>query len=113
MSRIAYDNKLSFRPGAMELPRAHQRADYVVPPLNDHGRNVANLVNVFEQVIVGLEERIVYEVMRFDARKRKRLVRLAEIINQLLIGYEFQCAAFPDAPSSRGFQTNRFIIACQ
>src|SRR5215470_11530821 len=110
MSRIAYDNKLSFRPGAMELPRAHHRADYVVPPLNDHGRNVANLVNIFEQVIVGLEKRVVYEVMRFDARKRKRLMRLAEIINQILIRYQLRCAALPAAPCPRSFQPDGFIL---
>src|SRR5215510_3702813 len=113
MSRIADDNKLRLRPSAMEFPRAHHRADYVVPPLNDHGRNVANLVNIFEQVIVGLEKRIVHEVMRFDARKRKRLVRLAEIINQTLVGYQLQCAALPDAPCPRGFQTNGFIFASE
>src|SRR5215470_12274361 len=110
MARIANDNKLSLRPSAMEFPRAHHRADYVVPPLNDHGRNVANLVNIFEQVIVGIEKRIVYEVMRFDARKWKRLARLAEIINQILIRYELRCAALPDAPGSRSLQTNGFIF---
>src|SRR5215510_5515703 len=101
MSRIADDNKLRLWPGAMEFPRAHHRADHVVPPLNDHGRNVANLVNIFEQVIIGLEKRIVYEVMRFDARKWKRLARIAEIINQILIRYQLRRAALPDAPGSR------------
>src|SRR5262247_2653702 len=113
MARIANDYKLRLRPGAMERPRAHDRADYVVPPLNDHGRNVANLVHIFEQVIVGLEKRIVYEVMRFDARKRNGLVRLAEIINQTLIRYQLQCAALPDAPCPRSFQTNGFIFASE
>src|SRR5215475_3653729 len=106
MSRIADDNKLRLRPGAMQRPRAHHRADYVVPPLNDHGGNMANPVDIFEKVIVGLEKRIVNEVMRFDARKRKRLVRLAEVINQILIGYQLRRAALPGAPCSRSFQTN-------
>src|SRR5215467_10725691 len=111
MSRIADDNKLRLRPSALEFPRAHHRADYVVPPLNDHGGNVANLVDIFEQVIVGLEKRIVYEVMRFDARKWKRFARFAEIINQILIRYQLRCAALPGAPGSRSFQTNGFIFA--
>src|SRR5215467_14638447 len=98
MSRIADDNKLRLRPSAMERPRAHHRTDYVVPPLNDHGGNMANLVDIFEQVIVGLEKRI-------------GLVRLAEIINQTLIRYQLQCAALPDAPCPRSFQTNGFIFA--
>src|SRR5215470_20381105 len=110
MSRVADDNKLRLRPSAVEFPGAHHRADYVVPPLNDHGGNVANFVNIFEQVIVGLEKRIIYEVMRFDARKWKRLARLAEIINQILIRYELRCAALPDAPGSRSLQTNGFIF---
>src|SRR5215510_14747546 len=88
MARVRDDDKLRLRPGAMELPRAHHRADYVVPPLNDHGGNVAYLVDTFEQVIVGLEECVVREIMHFNAGERKRLERLAEIINQLLIGYE-------------------------
>src|SRR5215475_3788141 len=111
MSRIADDNKLRLRPGAMEFPRAHHRADHVVPPLNDHGGNVANLVHIFEQVIVGLEKRIVHEVMRFDARKWKRLARIAELINQILIRYQLRCASLPGAPGSRSFQTNGFIFA--
>src|SRR5262245_54958267 len=111
MSRIADDNKLRLRPGAMEFLRAHHRTDYVVPPLNDHGGDVANFVDIFEQVIVGLEKRIVYEVMRFDARKWKRLARLAEIINQILVRYQLRRAALPDAPGSRSFQTNGFIFA--
>src|SRR5215831_4959924 len=113
MARIANDNKLSLRPSAMEFPRAHHRADYVVPPLNDHGGDVANLVDIFEQVIVGLEKRIVYEVMRFDARKRNGLVRLAEVINQTLIRYQLQRAALPDAPCPRGFRTDGFIFASE
>src|SRR5688572_19808329 len=113
MARVRNDYKLRLRPGAMEIPRAHHRAYYVVPPLNYHGGNVTNLVDVFEQVILGLEKGVVYEVMRLDARKRKRLVRLAEIINQTLIGYQLQCAAFPDAPCPRSFQTNRFLFASE
>src|SRR5262249_74863 len=69
MSRGANHYKLRRWPGAMERPRAHHWADYVVPSLNDHNRNVANLVNIFQQIIVGLEKCIIDEVMRFDARK--------------------------------------------
>src|SRR5262245_15158027 len=111
MARIRNDYELRFGPGAMEFPRAHHRADHVVPPLNDHGGNVANIVDIFQQVIVGLEKRFFHEVMRFDARNRNRLVWLAEVINQTLIGYQLQCAALPDAPCPRGFQTNGFIFA--
>src|SRR5499426_4731870 len=113
MARVRNDYKLRLGPGPVKIPRAHHRADDVVPPLNDHGGNVANPVDIFEQVIVGLEKRIVNEVMRFDARKWKRLARIAEIINQILIRYQLRCAALPDAPGSRGFQTNGFIFASE
>src|SRR5215468_10015005 len=98
MARVRNDYKLRLGPGAMERPRAHHRADYVIPSLNDHRGNVANLLYIFEQVIFGLEKRIVYEVMRFDARNRNGLMGLAEIINQTLIRYQLQGAALPDAP---------------
>ena len=94
MSGVGRDMQLGLWPDAVQFPRAHHRTHHVVPTLNDHPRKVANGADIFDQVIVGLKETIVHEVMAFDARQRQSPFRLSEFIDQLLIGKEFGRAAF-------------------
>ena len=54
----------------MKVPRTHDRTNDVVATLDDDGRDVPNLSNVLNQIVVSIEEGIVYEVMAFDPSER-------------------------------------------
>lgn len=60
--------EISFRPGAVQVPGAHDRTNDVVPALNNHGRDVPDLANVIDEVIVAIEENVVDEVVTLDSR---------------------------------------------
>ena len=47
---VRHDDQLCFRPGAMEVPGALDRADDIVAALDDDARDVADAVDLFEEL---------------------------------------------------------------
>ena len=41
---------------------------------------------LFDQVVVGFEEAVVYEVVTLDSRQRNRHLRFCKFVDQFLIG---------------------------
>lgn len=80
----------------MKLPGAHDRTNNIVAALNNHGRNVSNLADVINQVIISVEENVVDEVMALDPGQGQRRVRLGIVLHQIGIGKKFGSTAFPD-----------------
>ena len=85
MTGVGNDLSSRFRPGAMQIPGIRHGTDNVVPTLHDHSRYFSNPTDVFQQVIVCLEEAIVHEVVAFDSRQRDRGFRFTKFVDQLLI----------------------------
>ena len=85
MAGVGNDFESRFRPGAMQIPGIRQRTNNVVPALHDHSRYFSNPVDVFQQVIVSIEEAIVHEVVAFDSRQRDRGFGFTKFVDQLLI----------------------------
>src|SRR6185436_4984281 len=67
MAGIRNDTQVSFRPRSVKFPRTHDRTHNVVTALNDDARYVPNLFDVINQVVVGFEEDIIYEVVTLDS----------------------------------------------
>ena len=85
MPCVRNDIECCFWPGPMQLPRAHQRTNNVVPAMNNHRGEAANSIDMFKQVVVSFEEAVVREVVTFYARQGDRLLGFAEFVNQFLI----------------------------
>ena len=68
MPRVRHDDELGLRPGPVEGPGALQRADDVVTPLDDDGRDVADAVDVLEELAFA-QEALVDEIMALDPGK--------------------------------------------
>ncbi len=96
------DGELRLGPRAMQRPRALHRADDVVASLDDHRGDVANRIDVVEELRFLLEEALVDEVVRFDARERERVVVLVVLRDELVVLEEEARARFPHAPCLRG-----------
>src|SRR5262249_1865307 len=71
VARVRHDAKVRLGPGAMQIPRALDRADHVVAALHDHGGDVANARDLVDELILTLEKAAVHEVVTFDARERE------------------------------------------
>src|SRR4051812_7994091 len=97
----------------MQLPSTHHRADDIIATLHNDSRNVANLSDVFDEVVVRLEEGIVHEVVAFYARKCHRKLRLCKLLYHCVIEEELRCASLPDAPGARSLKPHLLVIARQ
>ena len=62
------DIQRCFGPGAVQIPGVHDRTNDVVATVNDYRWNVSNTIDVVEQVVVGLEETVIDEVMTLNPR---------------------------------------------
>src|SRR5437879_2275482 len=81
MTSIGDDVELGLRPSPMEIPGTHHRANNIVPPLDDYARNVANLFNILDYVIVSFEETGVDEVVALHPRDCQGDVWLSKVID--------------------------------
>src|SRR5436853_3170021 len=97
----------------MQLPCAHHRADDIIATLHDDTRNVANFPDVFDEVVVRLEEGIVHEVVTFYARKCHSELRLCKLLYHCVIEEELRRASLPDAPCARSLKPYLLVIARQ
>src|ERR1051325_1702141 len=110
MAGIRNNFQLRLRPGAMELPGAHDRANNVVTTLHDDTRNSADTADVFDQIIVGWEEGVVHEVVAFDACEGEGELRLGKFFDHCRIEEKFRSAALPNTPGARRLQSHCGII---
>src|SRR3546814_2942155 len=63
MAGVLHDAQVGLGPGAVQIPRTTQRADHVVAALHDYGGNVADAIDVAQQLVVVREETAVDEVV--------------------------------------------------
>ena len=62
----------------MQIPGARDRTDNIIAALNNDAGNMPDAADIFNQIIVGREERVVHEVVTFDARESERKLRVAQ-----------------------------------
>ena len=74
MAREGNQPKVCLLPTLRQPPRRQRRTDHVEPTLNDHRRNMLDLVAVAQDLAVFLEEGLVQEVMVFQPGKRPGIV---------------------------------------
>src|SRR4029079_9430670 len=113
MPGIGNNLQLRLGPGAMKLPGAHYRTNNVVPALNDDARNSADTADVLDQIIVGREERVVHEVVAFNASEGQGELSVGKFFDHCRIEEGFRGAALPNAPGARRFQSNRRVVTGQ
>ena len=90
------DHQLRLRPGLVQVPRIGDRADHVVAPVHDHAGDVGDAVGIAQQLVVGIEEPLVDEVMVLDARESQRELRIAMTARVIIRYAQVTGAAFPD-----------------
>ena len=83
----------------MERPRTGRRADDVVAALHDHGRDVTDAPDVTQQLVVGLEEAAVLEVVCLDASERQRELVLFIVGDHGGVLDEFARRTLPAGPT--------------
>ena len=67
MTGIGHDYQFRLGKSTVQVPCRRRRTDDIVASLDDDRRNIADLVYILDQIIFGREERVVHEVMTFDA----------------------------------------------
>src|SRR5215467_11619228 len=72
MTGIVYELKIGLRPRAVQIPSTTNRTDDVISTLNDNRGNLANSVQIVQELAVPTEEAAVNKVMTFNARQRAR-----------------------------------------
>src|SRR5579863_3465537 len=98
MPAIWSDNELSFGPSAMERPSAFHGTYHIVATLHNHSGDVSNPRSVAQQLVVRIEESLIYEVVRFNARESQSELILSIVVGESGIWEEFGGSAFPRAP---------------
>src|SRR5438876_1631705 len=86
---IGRNVQLGLGPGAMKFPRTHHRTNDVVATLHDYPRDVTNLADILDQIIVRVEEGVVHEVMAFDAREGQGELRVGKLFDGFVIKEKF------------------------
>jgi hypothetical protein len=67
MSAIGNELKVGFWPCAMEIPSRGCRADYIVAALHNYSGDMADEIDVIEQLILVGKETLVYKVVTLNA----------------------------------------------
>ncbi len=84
----------------MQIPRAFHWANHVVASLDDHGRDVSNAADLFDELVVGAQETAIHEVVTLDPRERRRVGVLLKLGDVTCIHSQKTRRAFPDRPGS-------------
>ena len=77
--------------------------------MHDHAGNVLQPMRVGNQLVVGVEEAAIDEIVALDAREGEGVVILGEAAHPLGVGQQRQRLAFPGAPGPRGFELHGWI----
>ena len=76
---IGDETEVGFRPGPVQVPGSSHRGAHVVTPLDDDRRNMADLVDVFQQLPVAFKETAIDEGVAFDTDDGQGGVIFAEM----------------------------------
>ncbi|MNI53477.1 hypothetical protein D3C73_1083120 [compost metagenome] len=97
MASLADDLQFAVRPVLVQLPRVIDRADRVIATVDDHAWQVGDLVHVADQLVF-FEERVVDEVVAFDAGDRQCTLRLGESLDHHRVRTQRRNPPFPGGP---------------
>ena len=86
----------------MQVPGGDGGCADVVAALDDHARNLLQLVGVTQQLVVGVEETGIDEIMVLDAREGEREMLIGVARRVRLVRQQGDGAAFPHAPRLGG-----------
>ena len=86
MAAIRSYDQIRLRPGAVKRPGALHGANYIITPLDDNARNVTNLVNIAQKLIIRIEESVVNEVVDLDPGKGQGKFIFFVVSNELRLG---------------------------
>jgi hypothetical protein len=78
VASVGDDAQARFRPRAGKVVGGLDRRHHVVAAMHDHAGNRAQTVRILDQLIVGVEEAAIDEIVALDARKGERVVVLRE-----------------------------------
>ncbi len=84
MAAVRSYDQIRFRPGAVECPGAFHGAYYIISPLNDNARDMANPMGIAQKLIIRIEESAINEVVNFYAGEGEGKLVL------LIVAYEFR-----------------------
>jgi len=101
---IGDDAQGRFRPSAGEIVGDLDRRHHVVTAMHDHAGDVPQPMRVGNQLIVGMEEAAIDEVVALDAGEGQRVVVFGEAAYPLGVGKQRKCLAFPGAPGPGGIE---------
>ena len=100
MAGIGNHDEPRFGPGISQIVGGGNRADDIVPAMNDGRRYVPDPVDFGQQVVFRTEQ-IVAEKMRLDPRQAQRMGVLAGRRDGVRIGQQRRAGAFIHAPGPR------------
>ena len=69
---IAHEPKFGFRPGFVNIPCGAYRCADVVATLNEHRGNVFDYVQVPDDLVIGIKESAIDEIVAFDTGEGHR-----------------------------------------
>src|SRR6185437_5002092 len=110
---VRHDAQIGFRPGAMQLPRGLHGTHDVVSALHDDRGDVADAVDLLDELVVRAQEAAVDEVVTFDARERLGVTILVELRYVIRGGAQVTRGGLPDGPGFRHAFAQPGILARQ
>src|ERR1700752_1951133 len=89
VARVGDDLKCGLGPFAVQIPGVHNGTNYVIPSMHDNCRDVSNHIDMFQQIVISFEERVVLKVMTLDASKGEGFLGFAKVIDHPLVAQKF------------------------
>ena len=105
MTHVAEHDQLGGRPGASECPGVPDRRLEIEQPLHEYAGDIGEQVCLAEQRPI-LQEGVVSDVVRNEARERQREVRVFVAGIQLVGRRPRERGGFPRAPGERRTLSN-------
>src|SRR6185437_681760 len=97
----------------MQLPCGLHGTHDVITALYDDRGNVADAMDIVDELIVGAQEAAVDEVVTFDARERLGVTVLVELRDVIRRRAQVTGCGLPDGPGLRRTLAHRWLIAPQ
>ena len=85
VSAIGNELKVGFWPCAMQIPRGGCRADHIVAALHNYSGDMADEINVIEQLILVGKKALVYKVVALNAGHCQRGLGLVEFFHKVFV----------------------------
>ena len=98
---VRHDAQVGFRPGAMQLPRGLHGTHDVVTSLHDDGGDVADAVDIVQELIFAAQEAAVDEIVTLDTRERLGVTVFLEPGDVIGCRAQVTRGGLPDGPGLR------------